>query len=401
MRPLRWKARSPVTALKAFFGNDVSDGLLLMGAAALALIIANSRFAAAYFSGLQAHIGPLSVLHWINDGLMALFFLLAGLEIKREFLSGELSAWADRRLPFIAAGAGMLTPALVYLALARHSPDLLHGWAIPAATDIAFASGVLALLGRRAPASLKIFLITVAVIDDLGAILIIALAYSEEIRIVALLAAALIFVGMIGLNRAGVRRLPVYLIPAAGLWIAVLLSGIHATVAGVLAALVIPLRSGEDPDRPSPLHRLEHMVRDPVAYGVLPLFGFANAGVALDRMGAGDLVAPLPIAIALSLFLGKQLGIFASVRIAVALGIAARPQGTSWRQIYGVALLCGVGFTMSLFIGGLAFVDPRHLSEVKIGVLGGSAISALAGYLLLRFLSGPISSESEATQAKA
>jgi len=386
MRPLRWK-EGPASALKAFFGNDASAGLLLMAAAALALLVANSRLASAYFLGLEAPIGPLSILHWINDGLMALFFLLAGLEIKREFLSGELSTWADRRLPLLAAAAGMLAPALLYLALTRHSPELLHGWAIPAATDIAFASGVLALLGRRAPTSLKLFLITVAVIDDLGAILIIALAYSAKIHFVALLVAGLLFAGMLALNRAGVRALPVYLALAAGLWTAVFLSGVHATVAGVLAALTIPLGArGEDvPPERSPLHRLEHAVRGPVAYGVLPLFGFANAGVALDRMGVGDLLAPLPLAIAAALFVGKQIGVLAAVRIAVALRIAARPQGTNWRQIYGVALLCGIGFTMSLFIGGLAFTDPRHLAEVKIGVLGGSLVSAVAGYLLLRF----------------
>jgi NhaA family Na+:H+ antiporter len=358
-----------------------------MIAAALGLIIANSPAAPAYFAGLEVHAGPLSLLHWINDALMAVFFLLVGLEIKREFLDGNLATWGDRRLPILAAVAGMVLPAFSYLAITRGAPDVGRGWAIPAATDIAFAIGVLALLGKRAPASLKLFLTTVAIVDDMGAVAIIALAYTPGVDLLALGVAALILLVMIGLNRLGVRRLPPYLLLAAALWVAVFLSGVHATIAGVLAALTIPLQPS--PGRPdtheSPLHRLEHALAPWVAYAVVPLFGFANAGVALGGIGWAEMLAPVPLGIIGGLFMGKQIGIFMSVRLAVRLGIASKPARASWLQIYGVALLCGIGFTMSLFIGGLAFADPTLLAEVKIGVLGGSILSALAGFLVLRF----------------
>ncbi|HEX8555488.1 MAG TPA: Na+/H+ antiporter NhaA [Sphingomonas sp.] len=381
--------KRPSSALRSFLGSEASGGILLIAAAALAMAVANSPAADAYFGVLHAYVGPLSVTHWINDALMAIFFLLVGLEIKREFVDGHLSTWADRRLPIIAAAAGMVVPAGIYLLVAGGSPELVQGWAIPAATDIAFAIGVLALLGRKAPASLKLFLTTVAIVDDMGAVAIIALIYTAGINAVALGAAAVILLLMTGLNKRGEMRLWPYLTLAVGLWVAVYLSGVHATIAGVLAALTIPVRRSPaaPDDAESPLHRLEHGVQPWVSYGIVPLFGFANAGVALGGIGWAQVLAPLPLAIAAGLFVGKQLGIFAAVRIAVAMGLGCRPQGASWIQVYGVSLLCGVGFTMSLFIGGLAFTDPLLVSELKIGVLGGSIASALAGYMVLSLCS--------------
>ena len=374
----------PRSMLREFLRNEAAGGLLLMGAAALAMIVANSPLASEYFAILDVKLGPLSLLHWINDGLMALFFLVVGLEIKREFVDGHLSTWADRRLPMIAAAAGMVMPALVYLAVTNDNLALARGWAIPAATDIAFAIGVLALLGSRAPASLKLFLTTVAIVDDMGAVAIIAIAYTSAIKGYALLAALIIIGAMFAANRAGATRIRWYLIGFGLLWLAVLLSGVHATIAGVLAALMIPVRvTKAAPDaEDSTLHRLEHLLHKPVAWAIIPLFGFANAGVTL---GGSSALATLPVAIALGLFLGKQIGIFGSVWIAVKLKIAAKPAEASWAHIYGVSLLCGIGFTMSLFIGGLAFPGTAEAEGVKIGVLMGSLLSAIAGYAVLRF----------------
>lgn len=373
----------PRSALRDFLNNEASGGLLLIASAALALIAANSGMAASYFGALHAKLGPLSVQHWINDALMALFFLLVGLEIKREFVDGHLATWADRRLPIIAAAAGMAVPAFVYLLVSGGDPALLRGWAIPAATDIAFAIGILALLGSRAPASLKLFLTTVAIVDDMGAVAIIAIAYTDAISGPALLAAIAVLAAMWTANRADVTRMRWYWLGFALLWLAVLLSGVHATIAGVLAALCVPVRvTKAAPDaEDSTLHRMEHALHRPVAWMIVPLFGFANAGVAL---GGDSLFGALPLAIALGLFVGKQVGVFGSVWIAVKLGWAQRPKGASWAQIYGVSLLCGIGFTMSLFIGGLAFADPGLSDGVKIGVLAGSTLSALAGWLVLR-----------------
>ncbi len=366
---------------RSFLATEAAGGITLIAAAAAAMLVANSPVAPSYFELLHTKLGPLSLLHWINDALMALFFLLVGLEIKREFLRGHLARWSDRVLPCIAAAAGMAAPALLYLAFTGGTGGLVRGWAIPTATDIAFAIGVLALLGSRAPASLKLFLTTIAIVDDMGAVAIIALAYTAAISGPALLAAIVILAAMFGLGRVGVRTLWPYLLLAAALWLAVLLSGVHATIAGVLAALAIPLG---DKDH-SPLERLEHGLHPWVAFAIVPLFGFANAGVSFAGIGAEQLLAPLPLGIAAGLFLGKQAGIFGSVRLAVALGLAQRPAGASWTQLYGVALLCGIGFTMSLFIGGLAFSDPLLINEVKIGVLGGSILSAIAGFALLRW----------------
>jgi Na+:H+ antiporter, NhaA family len=376
------RARS---AFRDFLRAEAAGGIILMGAAALALIMANSGLANHYFSLFQLRIGPWDLHHWINDGLMAIFFLMVGLEIKREFVDGHLRDWSDRALPLIAAAGGMAVPALVFLLVTGADPALSRGWAVPAATDIAFAIGVMALLGRHVPSSLKLFLTTVAIADDLGAVLIIALAYTASIKGIALLAAALIFSLMLLINRRGVKALWPYLILALLLWGAVLASGVHATVAGVLAAMAIPITpSPGAPDAAdSPLHRLEHALAPWVAYGIVPLFGFANAGVPLLGAEWDKLLSPLTLGIAAGLFVGKQLGIFASIGLAVGLRLGARPQHASWAQLYGVALLCGIGFTMSLFIGGLAFPDAIHMEEVKIGVLAGSILSACAGAIVL------------------
>lgn len=365
--------------------------------AALAILCANSPFADIYFHTIHAQtgpeltpkLGPMTVHLWINDALMAIFFMLVGLEIKREFVDGHLASWSDRRLPIIAAAGGMAVPAFVYLLVTGGDPALLRGWAIPAATDIAFAIGVLALLGKHAPASLKLFLTTVAIVDDMGAVAIIALFYTAELNLVALAAAMGLWLAMMALNRFGVMRLSPYLILSALLWYATLLSGVHATIAGVLAAFAIPLRRTlASPDaEDSPLHQLEHALAKPVAFIIVPLFGFANAGVSLSGVGLDQLLAPLPLGIALGLFLGKQLGIFGSVWASVKLGIAARPKDANWTQVYGVSLLCGIGFTMSLFIGGLAFTEETMADAVKIGVLMGSVASAMLGYALLRMAS--------------
>ena len=359
------------------------------------MIVANSSFAPLYHDAIHAvtgpiltdKLGPMTVHLWINDGLMAVFFLLVGLEIKREFVDGRLASWEDRRLPVVAAAAGMVAPALVYLAITGGGP-LAPGWAIPAATDIAFAIGVLALLGSRAPASLKLFLTTVAIVDDMGAVAIIALAYTQSLGSLALAAGALVLVVMHILNRSGVTKLGPYLLLGAALWYFVFLSGVHATVAGVLTAMMIPVKKtpGAPDAADSPLYILEHALAPWVAFAIVPLFGFANAGVSLAGMSPAILLAPLPLGIAAGLFIGKQAGIFGSVWIAARTGFATPPGGATWTQIYGVAMLCGIGFTMSLFIGGLAFPDsPELIDEVKIGVLAGSVLSAVAGFLVLRF----------------
>ena len=371
------------SVLRAFLAAEAAGGIILMGAAVLAMLVANSAVAADYFAALETKIGPLSLLHWINDGLMALFFMLVGLEIKRELVRGHLSQWSDRVLPCIAAAAGMALPAFFYLFATRAVPGLERGWAIPTATDIAFAMGVLALLGSGAPPSLKLFLTTIAIVDDMGAVAIIAVAYTAELNVPALMAAALILVLMLGLGRLGVRSLWPFMLLAAGLWLAVLLSGVHATIAGVLAAFAIPIGGREE--GASPLERLEHALHPWVAFLIVPLFGFANAGLSFAGLDMRDVVAPVPAGIAAGLFFGKQIGVFGSVRLAVAFGLAQRPAGATWTQVYGVALLCGIGFTMSLFIGGLAFADPLLIDEVKIGVLGGSLLSALCGFALLRW----------------
>jgi NhaA family Na+:H+ antiporter len=389
--------RKPVfSALRRFLGSEAAGGVVLMLAAAAALIVANSPWGEAYHHLLHGEtgptlsekLGPMSAHLWINDLLMAVFFLLVGLEIKRELVDGRLSTWDQRRLPVIAAAVGMIVPALVYLWLAGGDPSLVRGWAIPAATDIAFAIGVLALLGSRAPTSLKLFLTTVAIADDMGAVAIIALAYTDSLNTLALGAAAAVLLAMYVMNKSGVLKLWPYLIAAAALWFAVLLSGVHATVAGVLAAMMVPIiPTPGQPDSPeSPLHRLEHALAPWVAFAIVPIFGFANAGVDLAGVGLDEVLAPLPLGIAAGLFFGKQIGIFGAVWLCVRFGFARKLRGATWLQIYAVAALCGIGFTMSLFIGALAFPgDAELIEEAKIGVLLGSFASAVTGYLILRF----------------
>ena len=372
------------TTFQRFAESEASGGLVLMASAALGMVVANSALAGSYTELLHTNVAGLSVLHWINDGLMALFFLLVGLEIKREILAGELDSWARRALPCIAALGGMLAPALIFFAINWQSPETWRGWAIPTATDIAFALGVLSLFGSRIPNSLKVFLTSLSIMDDLGAILIIAIFYATDLSFMALGAAAVITVLLFALNWFGVMRLAPYLLLGVGLWAAMLFSGIHATLAGVVLAMTIPLGSmGKEDGESSPLCHLEDRLGLWVAFLVLPVFGFANAGVALAGASVESLLAPLSLGIAAGLFFGKQIGIMGSILIARRTGIAHLPAGASWRQMYGVALLCGIGFTMSLFIGLLAFADAEHESMVKLAVLAGSLLSALAGAAIL------------------
>ena len=378
--------RRRASALRELLTSEAGSGLLLIASAGLALVVANSPAGPLYARALRTPLAGLDLLHWVNDGLMAVFFLLVGLEIKRELRDGELRRWRDRALPGLAALGGMAVPALVYAALNLGSPATLRGWAIPAATDIAFALGVLALLGPRVPVSLKIFLAALAILDDLGAVLIIALFYTAELSLAMLGLAALVLAVLAALNRAGVTRLAPYLGLGLVLWVVVLRSGVHPTVAGVLLAAAVPLRAspGRPDDAASPLHRLEHALAPACAYLVLPLFGFANAGVSFAGLGWATLARPVTLGVALGLFLGKQAGVLATVRLAVRLRLAGRPAGASWTQVYGAALLCGIGFTMSLFIGLLAFARAPELeAELKIGVLAGSLVSALAGFAVL------------------
>jgi NhaA family Na+:H+ antiporter len=372
--------------LREFLRQEASGGIVLMSCAVIALIIANSPLADAYFDALHLHFAGLSVQHWINDALMALFFLLVGLEIKREFLDGELATWSRRALPGIAAAGGMAVPALIYVAINSGSPETLRGWAIPAATDIAFALGVLSLLGSRAPVSLKIFLTALAILDDLGAVLIIAFFYTADLSLMYLGLAAATLAVLFALNRFRVRHLAPYLILGVVLWYFVLQSGVHATLAGVALALTIPLRpSPAAPEsKDSPLHILEHSLSPWVAFLIVPIFGFANAGVSLAGFTPAALLDPVPLGVAAGLFVGKQLGVFGFAWAAIRLGLADLPAHATWRQFYGVAVLCGIGFTMSLFIGLLAFTDAHLQDETKIGVLLGSLLSAMVGWALIR-----------------
>ena len=376
-------------ALRRTLGGEAAAGVLLMGAAAVALVLANSPASGFYHAALHAPLAwspvpKLANLHlWINDALMALFFFAVGLEIKREVLDGELSSAAKRRLPVLAAIAGMAAPAAIFLAVASSEPALRAGWAIPAATDIAFAIGVLALLGSRAPPSLRLLLLTIAIVDDIGAVAIIALFYTAEISGLWLAAAAASLAAMAALNRLRIGGGWTFAGLALLAWLCTLHSGVHATVAGVAAALAIPLRLDGKGD--SLLLRMEHAMTPWVAYFILPLFGLANAGVALSQAGPYGLLAPLPLAIATGLVLGKQLGIFSAIVIADRTGFAPRPADASWAQLWGMALLCGIGFTMSLFIAALAFpLRPELVEEAKLGVLAGSLVAAVLGFVVLR-----------------
>ncbi len=377
------KSAPSLAFITRFFAAESAGGLILMASALAALLLANSPWSAAYFSTLQVKFAGLSIEHWINDGLMAIFFLLVGLEIKREMLAGQLSSWSQRALPGFAALGGMLLPALIYIAINWGNSQTIGGWAIPAATDIAFALGVLSLLGKRVPVSLKIFLAALAILDDLGAVLIIALFYTSGLSISMLLASVAVVAVLVVLNRCGVRRLAPYLIAGALLWFFMLQSGIHATLAGVILALCIPMG---DPQKKykSPLLHLEEKLHPWVAFAVVPIFGFANAGVSLAGISPRDLLDPVPLGVTLGLLLGKQLGVFGLAALAIRFGLAKLPEGSNWVQLYGVALLCGIGFTMSLFIGALAFPGAPHLvDEVKVGVLMGSILCAILGVVVL------------------
>jgi NhaA family Na+:H+ antiporter len=378
----------PLNAIRQFLKMEAAGGIVLVVAAGIALVVANSALAPLYqdLLSVRARIGvgafeinkPL--LLWINDGLMAVFFFLVGLEIKREFLEGELSSRDRALLPAIGALGGMAVPALVYAAINLGQADNLNGWAIPAATDIAFALGVLALLGSRVPFSLKVLLTAIAIIDDLGAIVIIAVFYTAQLSLTSLAFACAALVVLVAMNLAGVRRLSPYLIFGLILWTCVLKSGVHATLAGVALAMTIPL---QEKDGRSLLKDCEHALHRWVAFGVLPIFGFANAGVSFSGMTWGSFVEPVTLGIALGLFVGKQIGVFGSLRLAIRLGIARMPDGAGWRHLYGIALLCGIGFTMSLFIGGLAWEHYDHYAAIRLGVLTGSIASAVAGALVL------------------
>ena len=383
---------SPAERLRAFIASESAGGIILIVAAALALAIANSPLLPDYQKLLSTPVafsaGSLvaidkPLLLWINDGLMALFFFLIGLEVKREIVTGQLRSWKQASLPIIAAIGGMAIPAIVFVALNLGSPENLRGWAIPAATDIAFALGLLALLGSRVPVALKALLLAIAIIDDIGAIAIIAIFYTENMNLAALALALVPAAAMLLLNRAGVARTIPYFLFAALLWICVLKSGVHATLAGVVTALFVPIATGEE----RPLERLEHALHPWVAFLILPIFAFSNAGVSFAGAGLDALLAPLSLGIAAGLVIGKQLGIFGACWLAVKAGWARLPEGVGFRHVYGLSCLAGIGFTMSLFIGNLAFVDPEQIAAVKFGVLGGSLVSAITGIVVLRFAS--------------
>ncbi|MCA0977683.1 Na+/H+ antiporter NhaA [Qipengyuania flava] len=381
------KAITPL--LRDFLQKESAGGIVLIFAAALALAVANSPLAASYMSlldvpvvfAIDSFIIDKPLLLWINDGLMAVFFFLVGLEVKREVLEGQLSSWSKASLPLVAALGGMALPALVFIGLNLGTPDNIQGWAIPAATDIAFALGILSLLGPRVPVALKALLLAIAVIDDIGAIAIIALFYSGEIDTGMLAAAAMVFIAMLALGRAKVASTIPYVLLAILMWAFVLKSGVHATLAGVAAALTIPLDRSSDH---GPLERMEHALHPWVAFLVIPVFGFANAGVTLVGLEPSALLDPLPLGIALGLLIGKQLGIFGFAWLAVKMKLASLPDEVNWRQIHALSLLAAIGFTMSLFIGNLAFTTADQIDAVKLGVLAGSTVAALTGYFLLK-----------------
>ena len=381
------KAIAPM--LRDFLQKESAGGIVLIFAALLALAVANSPLLSAYQDGLATPvvfgIGGFVIdkplLLWINDGLMAVFFFLVGLEVKREIFEGQLSSWDKASLPLIAAIGGMAIPAVIFLSLNANSPESINGWAIPAATDIAFALGILSLLGSRVPVALKALLLAIAVIDDIGAIAIIALFYSGELDTGMLGLAAIVFVVMLAIGRAKVQSTIPYILLAILMWAFVLKSGVHATLAGVAAAMTVPLDAKSDH---GPLETMEHALHPWVAFLVIPIFGFANAGVTLFGLSPSALLEPLPLGIALGLLIGKQIGIFGFAFAAVKLGLAKLPEEVNWAQVHAMSLLAAIGFTMSLFIGNLAFASPEQIDAVKIGVLSGSTIAALAGYLLLR-----------------
>lgn len=380
-----------ISRIKSFFELEAAGGIVLALSALLAMMVANSPLYDLYNAFIHApvvvQVGNFEIAkdahHWINDGLMAVFFFLVGLELKREALIGELSDVKQIVLPALCAVGGMAAPALVYTLLNQGDAEAMKGWAIPTATDIAFAIGVLSLLGNKVPNALKVFLVSIAIFDDLGAIIIIALFYTSELSMISLGVAAICLPFLFLLNRLNVTRLTPYLLIGLILWAAMLKSGVHATLAGVLLAFFIPLRSKKDPEH-SPLEELEHDLHNTVAFGILPLFAFANAGISLAGTSTDELMHGVPLGIALGLFIGKQIGVMIPVFLVVKLGLAKLPTGTTFMQIYGVSLLCGIGFTMSLFISGLAFGGIPEDYDPRLGIILGSLISGIIGYLILR-----------------
>jgi len=381
-----------ISTIQALLRSEASGGVALAAAAVLAILFANGPFDDAYLAfrelPVELRIGRFEIakplLLWVNDGLMAVFFFVVGLEIKRECLEGELSSLSQAALPAVAAIGGIVAPAAIYVAINAGNAEDLQGWAIPAATDIAFALGVLALLGDRVPLSLKVLVMAIAVFDDLGAIVIIALFYTADLSLSVLLFSLVIFAALAVLNRAGVTRTAPYIVLGTLMWVAVLKSGVHATLAGVALAMTIPLRTsarGQD----APLRRLEQGLQPWVAFCILPIFAFANAGVSLEGVGLQSFLVPVQLGISTGLFFGKQIGIFGCLLLMIATGLAKMPRGTNYVQLYGAALLCGVGFTMSLFIGGLAWEHADFEDPVRLGVITGSLLAGIAGYLVLRF----------------
>ncbi|MFI5323622.1 MAG: Na+/H+ antiporter NhaA [Thermodesulfobacteriota bacterium] len=382
-----------VNVIREFLKLESASGIILVGAAVLALILNNSPLSSLYDlllnTPVEIRVGALQLakplLLWINDGLMAVFFLLVGLEVKREILDGQLSSLSQIALPGIAAIGGMLVPALIYVFFNFDNPGALNGWAIPAATDIAFALGIMTLLGSRVPLTLKLFLLTLAIIDDLGAIVIIAIFYSGKLSLISLVIAGIAIAILVAMNLMGVKRIAAYIIVGVILWICVLKSGVHATLAGVALAFSIPMSTKND--EPCPLRELEHTLHPWVAFGIMPVFAFANSGVSLEGMSIKTLFEPIPVGVALGLFLGKQLGVYGFSKICIKLGLAKMPEGATWLSLYGTSILCGIGFTMSLFISTLAFDSGGGGEGVtaRLGILAGSFVCAVAGYLLLRY----------------
>ncbi len=376
-------------ALKDFLKQESAGGIVLIVSALLALIVANSPLADAYFGTLNTKLNVSfgnfeinkGLILWINDGLMAIFFFLIGLEVKREIIDGQLSSWDKASLPLAAAVGGMAIPAAIFVAFNWNSPESINGWAIPAATDIAFALGILSLLGPRVPVALKALLLAIAVIDDIGAITVIALFYSGEIKIDMLIGGAVMLGLLFGLNRLRIGSAIPYVLLTIVMWVFVLKSGVHATLAGVTAAMMVPMIARNDTRL---LEHMEHALHKWVAFVIIPIFGFANAGVTLIGLSPADLLEPLPLGIALGLLIGKQVGIVGFAFLAVKAGIAKLPENVGWRKIHGLSLLAAIGFTMSLFIGNLAFTDQAQVDAVKLGVLSGSLIAAFAGFFMLK-----------------
>ncbi|KHT58194.1 pH-dependent sodium/proton antiporter [Photobacterium gaetbulicola] len=373
-------------AIRKFLKLESAGGIILIIAAAMAMMIANSPLQDLYNGTLHTYVAGLSISHWINDGLMAVFFLLIGLEVKRELIEGALNTKEKAIFPAIAAVGGMIAPALVYVLFNFSDPLAVQGWAIPAATDIAFALGIMALLGSRVPVSLKVFLLALAIIDDLGVIVIIALFYSSDLSTLALAVAFAATAALFVMNAKNVTKVSWYVVVGLILWISVLKSGVHATLAGVVLGFAIPL-SGEDglSDQHSPLKKMEHALHPYVAFLILPVFAFANAGISLDGVSLAGLTSMLPLGIAMGLMIGKPLGIFTASYLAIKTGLASMPEGIGFRQIFAVSVLCGIGFTMSIFISSLAFVGaPEDFSTYsRLGILLGSTVSAVLGYMML------------------